>query len=112
NISAYQPVMNLSSDVGVIQNNTIELLKGNDSALSAPYLMVIIVTTKDTTLPELKTVQGIGKTFHSTRQQEICRFITQNEGISLNQLIYRLPSPQPLSSIVIQLQQTNRVIPL
>ncbi|EOI7706113.1 DUF3999 family protein [Providencia vermicola] len=112
NISAYQPVMNLSSDAGVIQNNTIELLKGNDSALSAPYLMVIIVTTKDTTLPELKTVQGIGKTFHATRQQEICRFITQNEGVSLNQLIYRLPSPQPLSSIVIQLQQTNRVIPL
>lgn len=56
--------------------------------------------------------QGTSMVVHSTRRQETCHFITNNEGVSLNQLIYRLPSPQPLSAIVIQLRQANRVLPL
>ncbi|MEQ4624794.1 DUF3999 family protein [Providencia manganoxydans] len=112
NISTNQPIMSLNSHAGEIRSNTIELLSGNDPALMAPYLMVITVADKEAHIPDLKSAEGTAKVFHSTRRQETCNFTTNNEGMSLNQLIYRLPSAQPLSSIAIHLQQTNRVLPL
>ncbi|EMF0916664.1 MULTISPECIES: DUF3999 family protein [Providencia] len=112
NISAYQPVISLNSNSGGIYSNTIKLLEGHYVALRAPYLMVIIVAAKETKIPDLTMAQGTSMVVHSTRRQETCHFITNNEGVSLNQLIYRLPSPQPLSAIVIQLRQANRVLPL
>lgn len=112
NVSTNQPIMSLNSNAGEIRSNTIELLSGNNSALTAPYFMMITVASKGTRIPDLKSVQGEAKVFHSTRRQETCQFITNNEGMSLNQLIYRLPSAQPLSAITIQLQQINRVLPL
>lgn len=69
--------------------------------------MVIIVAAKETKIPDLTMAQGTSMVVHSTRRQETCHFITNNEGVSLNQLIYRLPSPQPLSAIVIQLRQAK-----
>lgn len=114
NVLTNQPVMNLNASTKVIGNstNTVELLSGNNEALKAPYLMIITVGSKNSTIPDLKSALATAKVIHRTKRQETCTFVTHNEGVSLNQLIYRLPSPQPLTEIVIQLQQPNRVLPL
>ncbi|MCW2255215.1 hypothetical protein M2263_001306 [Providencia alcalifaciens] len=114
NVLTNQPVMNLNASIGIIENSTnaMESLSGNNMILNAPYLMIITVGSKNSHIPDLKSAFTTAKVTHTTRRQEISTFVTHNEGVSLNQLIYRLPSPQPLKEIVIQLQQQNHVLPL
>lgn len=112
NISANQPIMSLKLDSGIISSNSIELLRGNASALSAPYFMVIAVSAPDMAIPDLQKVHATLDVLNSTRRQEVFHFEMTNDGVSREHVIYQLPSTQPLSELQVQLQQSNRVIPL
>ncbi|MEX6225734.1 DUF3999 family protein [Providencia hangzhouensis] len=112
NIATNQPIMNLKLNSETIASNNIELLNGNSKALSAPYLMAVIVSAPDVTLPELVKVKALSNTLNSTRRQEIFNFEMTNDGVSKDHIIYQLPTTQPLGELQIHLQQSNRVIPL
>ncbi|MTC60730.1 DUF3999 family protein [Providencia rustigianii] len=112
NIAANQPVMSLKLDSGVVSSNTIELLRGTPTELATPYLMLVIVSPQDTEIPDLKTVSGFENVATSFHRQESFLFEVTNDGNSREQVIYRLPMPQPISELSIKLQQSNRVIPL
>lgn len=112
NIAVNQPVMNLKLDSEIIGSNNIELLSGNSSALSSPYLMVVIVSGSDMAVPDLVKVNAVSDVLNSTRRQELFNFEMTNDGISKEHVIYQLPTMQPLNELQVRLQQSNRVIPL
>ncbi|WP_230304692.1 DUF3999 family protein [Providencia alcalifaciens] len=112
NIAANQPVMSLKLDSGVVASNTIELLREESTGPVAPYLMLVTVSTPENEIPLLQSVTGIQYVMNSFHRQESFLFEVTNDGITREQVIYRLPAPQPLNEISIKLQQSNRVVPL
>ncbi|EOE5319111.1 DUF3999 family protein [Providencia rettgeri] len=112
NIATNQPIMNLKLNSETIASNNIELLNGNSKALNAPYLMAVIVSGPDIVIPDLLKVNATSSILNSTYRQELFHFEMTNDGVSKDHVIYQLPRAQPLSELQIQLQQSNRVIPL
>lgn len=112
NIASNQPVMSLKLDSGVVASNTIELLKGESTGPIAPYLMLVTVSAPEHEIPLLQSVTGLQYVMNSFHRQESFLFEVTNDGITREQVIYRLPTPQPLNEISIKLQQSNRVVPL
>lgn len=112
NIATSQPIMNLKLDEQTIASNQIELLNGNVRALKARYLLAVIISAPDVIVPELLKVNAVADVLNATRRQESFQFEMTNDGVSREHVIYQLPSMQPLDELQIQLQQSNRVIPL
>lgn len=104
--------MSLKLDSGVVASNTIELLREESTGPVAPYLMLVTVSTPENEIPLLQSVTGIQYVMNSFHRQESFLFEVTNDGITREQVIYRLPAPQPLNEISIKLQQSNRVVPL
>ncbi|WP_275075502.1 DUF3999 family protein [Providencia rettgeri] len=112
NIATNQPIMNLTLNEQTVASNQIELLNGNAQALSAPYLLVVAASASDVAIPSLSKVTASADVLKATRRQESFHFEMTNDGVSREHVIYQLPSMQPLDELQIQLQQSNRVIPL
>ncbi|HEM8291372.1 TPA: DUF3999 family protein [Providencia stuartii] len=112
NVATNQPIMNLTLDDQTVASNQIELLNGNAQALKAPYLLAIIASSPDVVIPNLLKVSADADVLKATRRQESFHFEMTNDGVSREHVIYQLPSMQPLDELQIQLQQSNRVIPL
>ncbi len=104
--------MNLTLNEQTVVSNQIELLNGNAQALSAPYLLVVAASASDVAIPSLSKVTASADVLKATRRQESFHFEMTNDGVSREHVIYQLPSMQPLDELQIQLQQSNRVIPL
>lgn len=112
NVATNQPIMNLKLNSETVASNNIELLNGNTNALSAPYLMAIIVSSPNIVVPDLLKANAVSSVSNSTYRQELFHFEMTNDGVSKDHIIYQLPRSQPLGELQVQLQQSNRVIPL
>ncbi|MFS8252714.1 DUF3999 family protein, partial [Staphylococcus hominis] len=72
----------------------------------------VTVSAPESDTPLLQSVTGLLYVMNSFHRQESFLFEVTNDGITREQVIYRLPTPQPLYEISIKLQQSNRVVPL
>ncbi|WP_369311586.1 DUF3999 family protein [Providencia rettgeri] len=112
NVATNQPIMNLTLTDQTLASNQVELLNGNSQALSAPYLLAIIASSPDVIPPDLLKASADADVSKASRRQESFHFEMTNDGVSREHVIYQLPSVQPLDELQIQLQQSNRVIPI
>lgn len=74
--------------------------------------MLVTASIPEHEIPPLQSVTGLQYVMNAFHRQESFLFEVTNDGITREQVIYRLATPQPLNEISIKLQQSNRVVPL
>lgn len=102
------PLMELTSVDGKLISRNIVLNKQAQSA----YWLLIIDTDKSQSAPKIMSVNGISQHKNVQARQQVFKFKQTNEGETRNEVTYRLPTEQLISSLKITLQQKNQVLPI
>ncbi|VFS53910.1 Uncharacterised protein [Moellerella wisconsensis] len=100
--------MELTSVDGKLISRNIVLNKQAQSA----YWLLIIDTDKSQSAPKIMSVNGISQHKNVQARQQVFKFKQTNEGETRNEVTYRLPTEQLISSLKITLQQKNQVLPI